>query len=49
MLKSWDIVPKKAVADGLAAADVYTTADKEVPIQAAQIQNLVFRATTRLS
>jgi len=41
MLKSYDIVTKKAVADGIvAAADVFTTADKEVPTQAAQIQNL---------
>ncbi len=32
MLKSYDIVTKKAVADGIvAAADVFTTADKEVP------------------
>ena len=31
MLKSYDIVTKKAVADGVvAAADVFTTADKEV-------------------
>ena len=31
MLKSYDIVTKKAVADGIvAAADVFTTADKEV-------------------
>jgi ribose transport system substrate-binding protein len=30
MLKSYDIVTKKAVADGIvAAADVFTTADKE--------------------
>ncbi len=44
MLKSWDIVAKKAVADGIvAAADVFTTADKEVPTQAAQIQNLILQ------
>jgi ribose transport system substrate-binding protein len=44
MLKSWDIVTKKAVADGtVAAADVFTTADKEVPTQAAQIQNLILQ------
>jgi ribose transport system substrate-binding protein len=37
MLKSYDIVTKKAVADKVvAAADVFTTADKEVPTQAAQ-------------
>src|SRR6202022_1080417 len=41
MLKSYDIVTKKAVANGIvAAADVFTTSDKEVPTQAAQIQNL---------
>ena len=44
MLKSYDIVSKKAVADGIvAAADVFTTADKEVPTQAAQIQNLILQ------
>jgi ribose transport system substrate-binding protein len=44
MLKSYDIVTKKAVADGVvAAADVFTTADKEVPTQAAQIQNLILQ------
>src|SRR6476646_7866875 len=44
MLKSYDLVTKKAVADGLvAAADVFTTADKEVPTQAAQIQNLILQ------
>src|SRR6185437_7649848 len=42
MLKSYDIVAKKAVADKVvAAADVFTTSDKEVPTQAAQIQNLI--------
>src|SRR6478609_90648 len=44
MLKSYDIVTKKAVADGVvAAADVFTTADKEVPTQAAQLQNLILQ------
>jgi ribose transport system substrate-binding protein len=44
MLKSYDIVTKKAVGDGVvAAADVFTTADKEVPTQAAQIQNLILQ------
>src|SRR6516225_5410084 len=44
MLKSYEIVTKKAVADGIvAAADVFTTADKEVPTQAAQIQNLILQ------
>jgi ribose transport system substrate-binding protein len=44
MLKSYDLVTKKAVADHVvAAADVFTTADKEVPTQAAQIQNLILQ------
>jgi len=44
MLKSYDIVTKQAVADKIvAAADVFTTADKEVPTQAAQIQNLILQ------
>src|ERR1700730_8484448 len=44
MLKSYDIVTKKAVADGIvAAADGFTTAHKEVPQQAAQIQNLILQ------
>src|SRR3954464_6361304 len=44
MLKSYDIVTKKAVADKVvAAADVFTTADKEVPTQAAQLQNLILQ------
>jgi len=44
MLKSFDIVAKKAVADGkLGAIDIFTTADKEVPTQAAQIQNLILQ------
>jgi len=47
MLKSYDIVTKKAVADKVVGtADVFTTADKEVPTQAAQIQNLSCRAMT---
>ena len=37
MLNSYDIVSKKAVADKIVGtADVFTTADKEVPTQAAQ-------------
>src|ERR1700691_1222058 len=44
MLKSYDLVTKRAVADKVvAAADVFTTADKEVPTQAAQIQNLILQ------
>ena len=44
MLKSYDIVTKKAVADKIVgAADTFTTADKEVPTQAAQIQNLILQ------
>jgi ribose transport system substrate-binding protein len=44
MLKSYDIVTKKALADHVvAAADVFTTADQEVPTQAAQIQNLILQ------
>src|SRR3954451_16175311 len=44
MLKSYEIVTKKAVADKVvAAADVFTTADKDVPTQAAQIQNLILQ------
>jgi ribose transport system substrate-binding protein len=44
MLKSYDVVSKKAVADKVVgAADVFTTADKEVPTQAAQIQNLILQ------
>jgi ribose transport system substrate-binding protein len=44
MLKSYDIVTKQAVADKVVgAADVFTTADKEVPTQAAQIQNLILQ------
>ena len=44
MLQSWDKVTKKAVADKIvAAADSFTTADKEIPTQAAQLQNLILR------
>lgn len=44
MLQSWDKVGKKAVDDKVvAAADPFTTADKEVPTQAAQIQNLILQ------
>ncbi len=44
MLKSYDAVTKKAVAGKIVgAADVFTTADKEVPTQAAQIQNLILQ------
>jgi ribose transport system substrate-binding protein len=44
MLKSYDKVTRKAVADKIvAAADVFTTADQEVPTQAAQLQNLILQ------
>lgn len=44
MLKSYEIVTQKAVADGIvAASDIFTTADQEVPTQAAQIQNLILQ------
>jgi len=44
MLKSDEIVTQKAVADGIvAASDIFTTADQEVPTQAAQIQNLILQ------
>jgi ribose transport system substrate-binding protein len=44
MLKSYDAVTKEAVSKGVvAAADVFTTADQEVPTQAAQIQNLILQ------
>src|SRR5579885_3179771 len=44
MLKSYDIVAKKAVADKIvAAADVFTTPDRAVPTQAAQVQNLILQ------
>ena len=44
MLKSYGLVAQKAVDDKVvAAADIFTTADKEVPTQAAQIQNLILQ------
>jgi len=44
MLKSYQIVTQQAVKDHVvAAADIFTTADKEVPTQAAQIQNLILQ------
>jgi len=44
MLKSYEAVTAKAVKDGaVAASDIFTTADKEVPTQAAQIQNLILQ------
>ncbi|MDQ7250571.1 ABC transporter substrate-binding protein [Dongia sedimenti] len=44
MLQSWDKIGKQAIADKIvAAADAYTTADKEAPTQAAQIQNLILQ------
>jgi len=44
MLKSYQIVTQKAVKDHVvAAADIFTTADKEVPTQSAQIQNLILQ------
>jgi len=44
MLQSWDTVAKQAIADKtLAAADSFTTSDKEVPTQAAQVQNLILQ------
>jgi len=44
MLKSYAAVTEKAVKDGVVkAADIFTTADKEVPTQAAQIQNLILQ------
>jgi ribose transport system substrate-binding protein len=44
MLESYRSVARKAVADRVvAAADVFTTADKEVPTQAAQVQNLILQ------
>src|SRR6202046_4282724 len=44
MLKSYGAVAKKAVSDKVvAAADIFTTADKEVPTQAAQVQNLILQ------
>jgi ribose transport system substrate-binding protein len=44
MLKSYDVVTKKAVADGVVgAADVFTTSENQVTEQAAQIQNLILQ------
>ena len=44
MLQSWEKVTQEAVADGVVAAvDTFTTADQEVPTQAAQIQNLILQ------
>ena len=44
MLTSYAAVTEKAVADKIvAASDIFTTADKEVPTQAAQIQNLILQ------
>ena len=44
MLTSYDAVAKNAVAGKVVkAADVFTTADKAVPTQAAQIQNLILQ------
>jgi ribose transport system substrate-binding protein len=44
MLRSWDKVTRAAVAaHTVAAADSFTTADKEVPSQAAQLQNLILQ------
>ncbi len=44
MLKSYGAVADKAVQDKIVgAADVFTTADKEVPTQAAQLQNLILQ------
>src|SRR3569833_4213015 len=44
MLKSFDAVAKKAVANKIvAAADTFTTPDTGVPTQAAQIQNLILQ------
>jgi ribose transport system substrate-binding protein len=44
MLKSWDKITKKAVADGIVAeAPAFTTAENQVTEQAAQIQNLILQ------
>jgi len=44
MLKSWDKVTSKAVADGIVAeAPAFTTAENQVTEQAAQIQNLILQ------
>lgn len=44
MLKSWDKVTKKAVADGVVKeAPAFTTAENQATEQAAQIQNLILQ------
>ena len=44
MLKSWDKVTSKAVADGVVAeAPAFTTAENQATEQAAQIQNLILQ------
>ncbi|MBZ0161186.1 MAG: ABC transporter substrate-binding protein [Notoacmeibacter sp.] len=44
MLKSWEKVTSKAVADGVVAeAPAFTTAENQVTEQAAQIQNLILQ------
>ena len=44
MLKTWDQVGKQAIADKqIAAADSFTTSDKEITTQAAQVQNLILQ------
>ena len=44
MIKSWEKVTKKAVADGIVAqVDTFTTAKNDVTEQAAQIQNLILQ------
>jgi ribose transport system substrate-binding protein len=44
MLKSWDKVTQKAVADGVVAeASPFTTSENQVTEQAAQIQNLILQ------
>lgn len=44
MLKSWDTVTKKAVADGIVAeAPAFTTSENQATEQAAQIQNMILQ------
>ncbi|WP_227307895.1 substrate-binding domain-containing protein [Acidisoma cellulosilyticum] len=44
MLDSWKEVGQQAVKDKIvAAADAFTTADKDAPSQAAQVQNLILQ------
>jgi len=44
MLKSYAVVANKAKADHVvAAADIFTTPDRAVPTQAAQVQNLILQ------